>query len=982
MPARRVLSLGAAVLGAVVGLWAQLPGITRYDLDDGLPQSMVNHVLQDREGFIWLGTGDGLARFDGTRMVVYKHDPRDSTSLSHNAIWGLAEADAHHLWVGTRTGLDRLDRRTGRFTHVGSGSGVPGCWQPVRTTTDTALFYSPLSRDLLHVAAGGTKRTATRHLDSYSFFLRGGNEMCLYVRDSIIIRPLDGGPERVVKTIPTGKVCALIDVGPKWLLLSDRDGWLVRPDGTREEVPAALRACLRKAQGLKHAARDPQGRLWLALSNTGVLQLRDDLTIAHSYTLLPPGEGPLALTGLSFDRQGNTWVGTDGKGVIKLAPQRIKFGPCMAGMGLPWEPPSWFVRGFAQWDAHRVLVAFHLGGLALFDERTGTLEPLVLPGFDAHASWSRLFNDSAGTPWAQHGGRVYILEQAGGHARARAMDQRPHALLRDAGGHAVLYTAGGSARYRREGNGWQITALPAAFPDSIARLAERIALDPLGQWWCSGTLLPISAWKEGVRLPLAGGAPHSEAVMTSFTAAGANEAWMTTSDGLYRWSLADRRILRHYTIHDGLPDQYLYMMLPAGDGTWWISSNKGLSHFRPQRPGFRNYGAKQGLQSREFNTGAALRSASGLLYFGGVNGFNRFRPEAVEDDPDTALVRVVATFAADTPVPIGQDITLPFRRNELRIELAVLEFTAPENNRYAYRLQGYDTTWHRQEAARPITFTNLPHGRYTLMAKGINADGTESPEQALLTILVPLPFWASLWTITLAAVLLAAAVGYAVYAVQRGRARRKSAGAERELRELRLRTRLAKDIHDDVGSGLARMAALARSSKRGQDAPVRFDKLAGISTELLDNLRDVVWMNDPRHDTLDALLLRISDHARDLFEESGTRVVARYPDPLPTWPVDGTFRRNLFLIAKEALQNAHKYGAATCITLHWDEHDGGYTLAVADDGRGITTAVPQGSGHGTDNMRQRAQDIGAHFARTSVAGEGTTIRIQGRSFGR
>ncbi|MBK7113789.1 MAG: hypothetical protein IPH60_15270 [Flavobacteriales bacterium] len=93
-------------------LWAQQVEVTRYDVDQGLPQSMVNHVLQDSDGFLWLGTGDGLARFDGERFVVYKHDGRDSTSLSNNRIWGLAEADAQHLWVGTRSGLDRLDRRT------------------------------------------------------------------------------------------------------------------------------------------------------------------------------------------------------------------------------------------------------------------------------------------------------------------------------------------------------------------------------------------------------------------------------------------------------------------------------------------------------------------------------------------------------------------------------------------------------------------------------------------------------------------------------------------------------------------------------------------------------------------------------------------------------------------------------------------------------------------------------------------------------
>lgn len=969
------------MVGLALCASAQLPGISRYDLEEGLPQSMVNHVLQDRDGFIWLGTGDGLVRFDGSRMTVYKHDPQDSTSLSHNAIWGLAEADGHHLWVGTRTGLDRLDRRTGLFSRVHTGPGTDGCWMVVGASDGEATFYSPVSRDFLRMRHGQATREGSGSPASYCLRRPGKDTVALYVADSLIIRPLGHGATKVIAAPSATAVSSILPVGPKWLLLSESDGWLVRGDGTREEVPVELRALLRGARGHKHAARDPHGRIRVAINNVGLLLLREDLSIEKLYKLQSPGSGPLAVTTLAFDRQGNTWVGTDGQGVFKVAPQHIKFGRCMAGMGLAWEPPSWFVRGFAQWDAQRVVVAFHQGGLALFDERTAKLEPLPLPGFAPDASWSKLFNDPAGTIWAQQQHRVYAITRQGQRPVVHAMRPGPQVLLRDSAGQAVLHASG---RYRRcmlSGDKLQATVLAPLFPDSIGRLAERLAMDPLGQCWASGVLLPLGVWRHGMPLPLASGPLRPEVVMTGFFPVEGNRAWMTTSSGLCLWSLPDRRILRQYTIHDGLPDQYLYMMAPAGDGTWWISSNKGLSHFDPGREQFRNYTTGHGLQSREFNSGAAFRSQGGLLYFGGVNGFNYFRPSEVADDPDTALVKVVGTYAGDTLVPHAAGIRLPFARNDLRIDLAVLEFTAPENNRYQYQLQGYESTWREQAADRPITFANLPHGRYTLLAKGINADGVIGPEQALLTIQVPLPFWASPWAITGGILLLSSAVGYAVYGLQRARARRKMAEAERELQELRLRTRLAKDIHDDVGSGLARMAALARSTKRGQDAPERFDKLAGISGELLENLRDVVWMNDPGHDTLDALLLRISDHARDLFEEGGAQVAVHYPHPLPAHPVDGTFRRNLYLIAKEALQNAHKYSGADRIELRWSENGSGYLFEMTDNGRGITGSVPQGGGHGSANMRQRAQDMGARYERLSAPGEGTTIRVQGRSFG-
>ena len=964
-----------------IGIRAQQPGITRYDLDDGLPQSMVNHVLQDRDGFIWLGTGDGLARFDGLRMLVYKHDPRDSSSLSHNAIWGLAEADEEHLWVATRTGLDLLDRRSGTFEHVATGAGVNGCWIPVKSTGDEAIFYSPLSRDLLRINSGRTSRIPSGHLDSYAFDVNKEGDLCLYTTDSIIVLPLDDRPGTAIKLDRTGDVSAIIEVNGKWLLLTDRGGWLVHRDGTHEDPPAELRNYLQQSRGLKYAARDPHGRLWIAISNVGVVQLRDDLSIERYYSLMDANEGSLSVTRIAFDRQGNAWVGTDGKGVIRIAPQRIKFQRCMAGMGLSWEPPSWFVRGFAQWDAQRVLVAFHQGGLALFDERTDRLEPLVLPGSGANTSWSHIFNDPSGTIWARLDGHVYAIDQRDGRPMVHAPLPGPVALLRDVEGHALLYAENRALRVERRGAAWDTTTMTLAFPDSLDRLAERLVMDPIGQWWTSGAVLPIGVWKDGVSLPLAGDVPDTGTLMTGFFCTGTDTAWMTTSNGLYSWSLRDRRVLRHLTIHDGSPDQYLYMMLSDGDGSWWVSSNNGLSHFDPQRGSFRNYTVPEGLQSREFNSDAAFRSASGRSYFGGVNGFNHFLPEAVRDDPDTALVRVVGTFVGDSPVPFEAGITLPFRRNELRVELAVLEFTAPEGNRYAYRLAGYDTTWRVQRADRPIMFTNLPSGSYSLLVKGINADGVESRELVLLAVQVPLPWWASPWAIAAAIALLAGVVGYVVYAVQRARARRRLAAAEHELGELRQRTRLAKEIHDDVGSGLARIAALSRSTKREADAAERFDKLADISGELLLNLRDVVWMNDPRHDTLDALLLRISDHARDLFEDSAALVEVRFPVPMPTHPVGGHFRHNLFLIAKEALHNAHKYSQAQRITLVWAQDAEGFRFEVIDDGVGITNGGAVGGGHGSANMRQRAEDLGARYERISLPGAGTTIRVQGRTFG-
>jgi signal transduction histidine kinase len=226
--------------------------------------------------------------------------------------------------------------------------------------------------------------------------------------------------------------------------------------------------------------------------------------------------------------------------------------------------------------------------------------------------------------------------------------------------------------------------------------------------------------------------------------------------------------------------------------------------------------------------------------------------------------------------------------------------------------------------------------------------------------------------------LLAAGIAALFFIYYRRRKNIELARAERGMEELRLRTRLAQDIHDDIGSGLARIAALSRSPKRGVDVEERFEKLGGISSVMLHDLRDVVWMNDPRNDSLDSLLVRLREHAFDLFEGSTAVVTCDFPEPLPHRTIGGRARRNLLLIAKEALQNAHKYSGASKVVVHWAEGTSSFDLSINDDGCGIRGEVPQGSGNGSRNMKQRAEEMRAGYERTSGP-NGTIVRVFGPS---
>jgi signal transduction histidine kinase/ligand-binding sensor domain-containing protein len=977
-------------------LFSQQVEVARYDLEQGLPQSMVNHVLQDSDGFIWLGTGDGLARFDGHRFVVYKHDERDSTSLSHNSIWGLAEKDARHLFVGTRNGLDVLDRRTGKFAHAATGLSADqnGCWQPLWQRSDGALFYSPLSSQLLNVTSSDVEARVVAHPASYAMHAdprTGIITQALWPSTLLTIGANKQERLDMLPTAPGERIDEILPLGNRWLILSSMSAWTWSIAEGRKPLPQATQAWMDRASKRKRGAVAVDGRIWVGQSGVGVAILDEELRIQQAYPLLPESERPLDITVIAFDRQGNAWVGTDGKGVFAIAPQRIKFGRVMPDQGLPWEPSSWFVRGFGQWDEDHVLVNFYQGGFALFDEQTRTLRPLELPS----ATQARMVDpdrmgpltDAHGALWIRDARNIIALEARTGQLLLQRQSIHGTALAIGADGDAVVLSRDGLHAMRHGPRGIAEEGLRSdhlrSWMDSIQTMPNRMAFDRHDHLLVCHPVVPIAAWRNDQRIPI-GPFPTSTR-FTAIHAAKGDDLWMTSNDGLYLLNGSDLTIRKHWTVHEGLPDQFLYGMLPGGDGTWWIATNNGISHYDPAASSFRNFTTADGLQSKEFNTGALFRSTSGRLYLGGVNGFNHFLPDRIRYDTDTAHVALIGLAAQDSVIDLARlgdspAITLPFGRNHLRIDLAVLEFSAPDRNRYRWRINGY-SDWREQLADRPITVTNMPPGEYTLEVIGINADAVASVPRELLRITVPLPFWASPWAYVLGGALVVVVLGGAAFLAYRHQVRRGQERAEQELKELRIRARIAHDLHDDVGSGLARITALARTAERkggkGEDAQGDVERVRALSQELMQNLRDVVWVNDPKDGDLAALLLRIRDFTEDLFEPTGAICSFDFPAPLPERQVGSQARRNLFLIAKEAAHNALKYSGASRITWRFAIDGATFTLELLDNGEGMAKTGRTSDGHGLRNMNERAMEMGAQLTIRPGMQKGVLVRVEG-----
>jgi signal transduction histidine kinase len=396
-----------------------------------------------------------------------------------------------------------------------------------------------------------------------------------------------------------------------------------------------------------------------------------------------------------------------------------------------------------------------------------------------------------------------------------------------------------------------------------------------------------------------------------------------------------------------------------------------LVRFDPKQGTFRHFDAGDGIGNTEFNRRSALRTRAGRFVFGGLNGLTIFDPLQIRDNPYVPPI-VVTRFqksnrSGTTTLypPADQPLRLSYRDYSFLIEFASLSFTNPEKNRYRYRLEGFDPVWSRAGPERTVRYTNIPPATYRFRVQGSNNDGLWNEVGTSLTLVIAPPFYQTWWFRFLFAItvlgLLAAAYRYRV---------------QRLLEMERMRLRIAGDLHDDVGSklsGIALMSELLESEPDlSESRKSDLQEISHSAREIIDDLRDIVWFIDPDHDHAEKTVEKMHQVARSLL--NGTTYSIDTRDLHGLEQADMTFRRNLFLIFKEALHNINRHANARHVSIRLDEYRGHLRLRVSDDGIGFNPA-DEPTGNGLKNMQRRALQMGGTLTLNSTPEDGTTVEL-------
>jgi ligand-binding sensor domain-containing protein/two-component sensor histidine kinase len=979
--------------------WAQKPlptGFRSFTLAEGLPHRQVNCLLQDQAGLLWAGTGRGLARLDGERFEAFGSPAAGPTGLLASPIYALAEEPGRALWAGTPTGLRRLDLRTGSETIV---QPDPAGHRPADHNIHALLW----SRDgqLYAGTSGGwllRRRDSLRFervarlphplgLDVFIWTLREDEQGSIWLSalpHNALYR-YDPRTRRLHRyAAPSGKLQWMVTGqdpagGPPYVSMS-RDGvyrYDPATDSLRPVLPAEPGADPRRRQPT--LAVDGQHRFWYGWEG-GSLERYDPATGERrdvGAELPYFGYLQCALN----DRSGSLWLGTH-NGLLRYREPLYKFATLLR------HPPDssltrrYSMRGLLELPNGRLLASSYQGLLLLDPSRqrverryfernaAGRRLPIITyalladPDSASRGAWA--MTEGAGLMWLDlRSGRFHWT-------MPRPVDERQkgrfgRALARDARGHLWAACYEGLVEYAPQARTLRLVTEPAlAYLHGYALLARGPEL-----WLAAEEGLFVL--HPGTTIPARRVAGAGTGLRALWLDPATGELWLGSTTGL-RCLTATGQLRHRLGRAQGLADEVVDGLLPGPGPQLWVSTDNGLSVVDRHTLRCTNFFLPDGISDNEFNVGSALRTRDGELWLGTINGLTRVRPRLAPPQAagQVQLTRLswfdgasgrTKTRRLGLSMATGQLPQLTLHPGDLffSASFVLTDYDNPANQRYLYHLEGFDRGWNPAEAGRSLRYTSLPPGDYTLWLRAAGRNGRWLPARAQLHVQVLPPLYARWWFVLLATL---AGTG-AIWLAWRQRLR--------QVRQVeQVRTRLAADLHDEVGAWLTRVSMHAELARTGQYAPERqqqqLARITEASRQAIATMSDVVWAVDARNDRLGDLLGRMQELAEALLTPAGRSYTFRQQGLNPSYLLPPALRQNLFLIYKEALHNYLRHSAAPEVRIFLGHRDGALHLEIADDGPPRTPAV-RGSGQGLRNMELRARSLrGAQLTISHEAG--------------
>ena len=808
LPIKKYFAAGMALLLILQYTQAQQPVLAFKNLStvQGLSINNTTCILQDKKGFIWIGTRDGLNKYDGYKFTIYRNNPDDAGSIGGNFIWSMKEDKQGNLWIGTfEGGLNKYEWKSDKFVRY------------MHNAKDTSSISNNTVQTILEDSRGniwaGTvngldlldKKTNTfihyRHDDSQPASLAGniinklfedskGNfwigthtgGLDLFDREKNNFRHFRYNPatehsisENAILSIYEDSEADLwVGTDSKGLNLLDRKTntfTRFRHDPAHaNSLPNNTISCI---------SGDDKGLIWLGSENEGISLYDKKRKLFYGYrqddTLLH-GISSNAIKDIYKDRNGHLWLATFGGGVDFLDKEPAKFAwykkepnninsLCYNNVTTFWED-----------DKGRIWIGTDGGGISVFDRNSrrflhyshGSLaSDVVLTIKQARnkellvgtyrGGWSRLKNTTTGSFYN------FPVDTVGNHGTA---SNSVGTMIEDNKGNWWLGTwQGGLDYYNRQNNSFthykpvagDTTSISASSVLSLFEDSKKnLWVGTMGSGGLNLLDRTTNRFIQYKHNDNNAGSISNDIINCIFEDL-MGRLWIGTNNGLNLFEPATQTFTKYFQ-KEGLPNNVIQSILEDKRGNLWIGTNNGLSRFNPFTKTFLNYTLADGLQGIVFNHSACFKTASGELLFGGPGGFNLFRPDSLRLNHFIPPVFITDLQVFGTSIKPGDKdsllkrhinetttLVLSYKQSVFSFEFAALNYTLQEKNQYAYKLEGFDKGWNMVGTQRKATYTNLDPGKYVFMVKASNNDGVWNQQGASIRIYITPPFWLTWW---------------------------------------------------------------------------------------------------------------------------------------------------------------------------------------------------------------------------------------------
>jgi ligand-binding sensor domain-containing protein len=976
---------------------AQRSGGIFYHLTtkNGLSSNRVNKILQDRKGYYWIATEDGLNRFDGTTCKVFRNIKDDSTSLSNNSCQYLIEDDLGNIWVGTQSGVSIYLAQEGRFRQV--------YLQNQQTSSENANAIKGIAKDAsgnIYVSSYGfwqyniytgrwktylhdPQNVASIPIGYYGHLFYDSFKQGIWLKGYSGYIFFDPASSRFYSRNYNPKKMALLDEEAdeaNMILDQVHRIWFYNPVSHYLNYYSETDNKINSIQStgplydIRILSIDDEQRIWIHhwISPSLIYSMKKNM-IDSSFLKYYHRQSALSEVSsfMYVDHNGNYWICSNaGVSIYSPHSQSLHFF-------IPGPLPS-HITSVAEQNEKKLWVGTHQG-LYDYDLSSNQTKKINI-SHNQDSSVRCLLQPNDSVLWIGESSDLLLLKIESKKVIKKIMlSSNPQFLLADGEGNIWVGTWRGGLYEFSPGGTYK------------AHLSKGKAQNSL----YSNSLLSgnFSPTKNCLWIGYNGGSGFSRLSTTAsgiehFKIDAGNSAkisntincimedkkenlWIGTYGSGICYFNPHSQTVTNYSENSGLNGNYVNSVFIDDSSRVWVSTNNGLNILDTATHAIVNVDVDLEQYSNDLIQNCVHRKNGKLLFFN--------HDQIVEIDPASFLfspysypLRLSSFRIFDKEyfipdVESQKSIRLSYKQNFFSFEYSLLKPNPNGYAQYAYRLEGFDKEWNYARERRYANYTNVPPGDYTFRTKAADATGRWIYFSVPLQIHIEPPFWKKWWFAGLMISLLV----LSVYLLFRYRIRQVH-------KMYRLRSGISKDLHDEIGATLTSISFLSEVAKKQTDSPVHventLEKIGSYSRDMIAEMNDIVWAINPLNDSFGKIIERMQNFASPLLTARGMRFYFEFDEKMKELPLSMRQRKNLYLIFKESVNNAAKYSHCTKVIARLEKRHGFFQMEIKDDGDGFNRSG-NGQGNGLQNMKQRAEEVNGRLYIFSEKGQGTIINL-------